>query len=61
VPAHLLDDLRRERLAHQRAQARVIGRVAEQHGARQRAGLGAVAVHRREQLGEALPAEALIA
>jgi hypothetical protein len=56
-----LDHPWREGLAHQRAQPRVIGRIAKQHRARQRRLLALVAVHRRQHLLELLAAESLIA
>ena len=61
VRAHRLDHARRERLADQRAQPRMIGRVAEEHRAREGRLLRLVAVDRGEHLLELLASEARVA
>ena len=58
--AHALDHPRRERPVDQRPQAGVVGRIAEEHGAGQAAGLRLLAVLGREDGLEAVAAEARI-
>ena len=59
--AQALDHPRGERPTDERAQARVVRRIAEEHGAGQAAGLGLLAVLGRQDGLEAVAAEARIA
>jgi hypothetical protein len=61
LPAHALDDPRRERPVHERPQAGVVGRIAEEHRARETAGLRLLAVLGREDGLEAVAPEARVA
>ena len=61
LPAHALDDPRREGSVDERPQAGVVGRVAEEHGAREAAGLGLLAVLGREDGLESVAPEARVA
>src|SRR5439155_4512490 len=61
VAPHVLDDLRRERLAHEGAKPRVIGRVAEQHRPGKTTSLRVAAIDRGAQLLEPVAPEAPVA